>query len=198
MTHLSLKTANWNAIIVQHKVLAQNSVSGSFRLLEFPPEFQVIRLVIFLLGPFSCNCYPGVGNSPQVLPSFWIRTVARALAQDLNCASGARSEPPRPLSTVAAAVQARPILSVSFSRRTPPSRAALGPSCTDSPPARSQIGVSPLFRAGAGDKVPAASPPGSHTGKALLEEEGETQASCLRCIISSWINDRNLLFKTNF
>lgn len=34
--------------------------------------------------------------------------------------------------------------------------------------------------------------PGFHSGKALQEEEGETQASC------SWINDHNLLFKTNF
>lgn len=38
-TRLSQRTANWNAMTVQHKVLAQNSVSGSFRLLEFPPEF---------------------------------------------------------------------------------------------------------------------------------------------------------------
>lgn len=109
--------------------------------------------------------------------------MARSLEQDSNCTSGAGSEiySPSVPCRCCCPWKSGPgrFSSVSFSRRTPPSHTALGPSRTGSHPR--EVSFS-RFR----------TLPGFHSGKALQEEEGETQASC------SWINDHNLLFKTNF
>lgn len=186
--------------------MAQNSVSGSFRLLYFPPEFQVINLSFSFWVPFPVTAIQEWENSPRSYrlsgsgqwPVPWRRT--RIVLQVLPLKSR------RPPTTVASAgqVQVRLVLSVSFSRRTPPSRTA-PPLPHRLAPARSQVGVSPLFP-GSGAKVRPNSVQLQLLPALLLaimlgrlyRKREEKQVSCLLCVISSWINDYNLLFKINF